>query len=183
MDVLKFQANPVTNTFTRNDSSMQVTHNKDAFTPDFFRNAAQLFREIHQQAKRGDEKASEAFKKARKDENERVALNFEGMARRGEIQREIYARLLAGTEDTPVLMDWELTRSGEPIPITFDELNRLHPDFVEELYQFCLENSIPKSPEIPMTAASQTISETTAAGSPTPATLPDGNLTMSTTIS
>ena len=185
MDVLEFQANPKTDTFTRHEKSMQVTFNADAFTPDFFRAAAQMFRDIHREAKAHDDEAVKAFKSAQKakDGNEQSALNFEGMARRGEIQREIYARLLAGTPDTPVLMDWELTRSGEPIPITFDELNRLHPDFVEDLYQFCLEHSIPKSPETPTTAASQTISETTAAGSPTPATLQDGNLHTSTSIS
>lgn len=173
MDVLEFQANPITETFTRHGKSMSVTFNTDAFTPDFFRAAAQMFRDIYSRAKQGDTEASEAFKKAKKDENERSALGFEAQARRLEIQREIYARLLAGTEDTPVLMGWELTRNSEPLPITFDELNRLHPDFITDLYDFCLEHSIPKSPEIPMTAASPTISETTDAGSPTPAIQPD----------
>jgi hypothetical protein len=175
MDVLEFQANPITETFTRHNKSMSVTFNADAFTPDFFRAAAQMFREIHQQAKEGDTQATEAFKKAKKDDNERSALGFEAQARRLEIQREIYARLLAGTPDTPVLMDWELTRDGEPLPITAAELSRLHPDFVQDLYNFCLEHSIPKSPEIPMTAASPTISETTDAGSPTPVILPGAN--------
>jgi len=178
MDVLEFQANPVTNTFTRHGKSMAVTHNTDAFTPDFFRAAACMFREIHQQAKKGDEQATEAFKRAKKDNNERSALGFEAQARRLEIQREIYARLLAGTPDTPVLMDWELTRDDQPLPITYDELSRLHPDFVQELYNFCLEHSIPKSPEIPMTAASPTISETTDAGSPTPVIPLDANRAM-----
>lgn len=185
MDVLEFQANPHTETFSRHGKSMSVTFNADAFTPDFFRAAAQMFRDIHRATKAKDEEASQAFKSARKakDENEQSALNFEGMARRGEIKREIYARLLAGTEDTPVLMAWELTRNGETIPITFEELNRLHPDFNEDLYQFCLEHSIPKSPEIPTTAASPTISETTDAGSPTPAIPRDENLHTLTTIS
>jgi hypothetical protein len=183
MDVLQFQANPQTETFTRHGKSMEVTFNTDAFTPDFFRSAAQMFREIHQQAKDGDAQATEAFKKAKKDDNERVALNFDARARQLEIQREIYARLLAGTPDTPVLMGWELTRDGETIPITLDELNRLHPDFVTDLYSFCLEHSVPKSPEIPTTAASPTISETTDAGSPTPATPLEENLHTSTSIS
>lgn len=183
MDVLEFQANPVTETFTRHGKSMSVTFNTDAFTPDFFRSAAQMFRDIHRGAKAGDEQATEAFKRAKKDENEKSALGFEAQARRLEIQREIYARLLVGTPDTPVLMDWELTRNGEMIPITYDELSRLHPDFVQDLYNCCLEHSIPKSPEIPTTAASQTISETTAAGSPTPATPLDENLHTSTSIS
>lgn len=183
MDVLEFQANPVTETFTRHGKSMQVTFNSDAFTPDFFRAAAKLFRDIHKRAKEGDDAAVEAFKKAKKDDNERSALGFEGKARQLEITREIYSRLLAGTADTPVLMAWELTRSNEPISITFEELNRLHPDFVQELYQFCLEHSIPKSPEIPTTAASQMISETTDAGSPTPATHLEENPAMLTTIS
>lgn len=185
MDVLEFQANPATETFTRHGKSMAVTFNTDAFTPDFFRAAAEMFRTIHREAKAKDEEVGKAWKSAKKgkDENETVALTFEGNARRLEIRREIYARLLAGTPDTPVLMDWELTREGAPIPITFDELNRLHPDFVEDLYQFCLEHSIPKSPETPTTAASPTISETTDAGSPTPVTPLDANLPMSTTIS
>ena len=183
MDVLEFQANPVTNTFTRHGKSMAVTFNTDAFTPDFFRAAAQMFREIHAQAKAGDEQATEAFKRAKKDDNERSALGFEAQARRLEIQREIYARLLAGTSDTPVLMDWELTRNGETIPITHDELVRLHPDFVQDLYNFCLEHSVPKSPEIPMTAASPTISETTDAGSPTPVIPLEESPATSTSIS
>lgn len=183
MDVLEFQANPVTETFTRHDKSMLVTFNADAFTPDFFRAAAQMFREIHQQAKAGDKQATEAFKRAQKDDNEKSALGFEAQARRLEIQREIYARLLAGTPDTPVLMGWELTRDGEAIPVTRDELSRLHPDFVQDLYNFCLERSIPKSPEIPTIVASTTISETTAAGSPTPVTPPVENLATSTSIS
>lgn len=183
MDVLEFQANPVTETFTRHNKSMRVTFNTDAFTPDFFRAAAQMFREIHRDAKLGDEQATEAYKKAKKDDNEKSALGFEAQARRLEIQREIYARLLAGTPDTPVLMDWELTRSGETIPINRDELSRLHPEFVSDLYNFCLEHSVPKSPEIPMTAASPTISETTDAGSPTPATPQVENPATSTLIS
>lgn len=183
MDVLEFQANPITETFTRHGKSMAVTFNTDAFTPDFFRAAAQMFRDIHQQAKDGDKKATEAFKQAKKDDNERSALGFEAQARRLEIQREIYARLLAGTPDTPVLMDWELTRDGDPLPITYTELARLHPDFVQELYNFCLEHSIPKSPEIPMTAASPTISETTDAGSPTPVIPLDASPATSTSIS
>lgn len=169
MDVLEFQANSKTEIFTRHGKSMSVTFNTDAFTPDFFRAAAQMFREIHTRAREGDIEATEAFKKAKKDENEKSALGFEARARQLEIQREIYARLLAGTEDTPVLMEWELTRNNEPIPVNFDELNRLHPDFVTDLYNFCLEHSVPKSPEIPTTVASPTISETTDAGSPTPA--------------
>lgn len=185
MDVLEFQANPVTKTFTRHNKSMQVTFNADAFTPDFFRAAAQMFRDLHKQAKEKDEEVSQALKSAKKakDDNEQVALTFEGNARRLEIRREIYARLLAGTEDTPVLMAWELTRNDEPLPITFDELNRLHPDFIEDLYQFCLEHSVPKSPEIQTTAASQTISETTDAGSPTPAIPLGANPHTLTTIS
>lgn len=182
MDVLEFQANPVTETFTRHGKSMSVTFNTDAFTPDFFRAAAAMFREIHARAKEGDEQATEAFKRAKKDDNERVALNFDARARQLEIQREIYARLLAGTPDTPVLMDWELTRNGEKLAIDHDELSRLHPEFVQDLYNFCLEHSVPKSPEIPTTAASQTISETTDAGSPTPATLLEKNLHTSTPI-
>lgn len=178
MDVLEFQANPITETFTRHGKSMQVTFNVDAFTPDFFRAAAQMFREIHAQAAAGDKEATEAFKKAKKDDNERSVLQFEAQARRLEIQREIYARLLSGTPDTPVLMDWELTRNGEAIPITTDELNRLHPDFISDLYNFCLEHSVPKSPEIQTTPASQTISETTGAGSPTPVIQPDENRAM-----
>lgn len=183
MDVLEFQANPITETFTRHGKSMSVTFNADAFTPDFFRSAAQMFREVHKRAVEGDKEATAAFKQAKKDENERSALNFEGMARRGEIQREIYAALLAGTPDTPVLMDWELTRDGATIPITADELNRLHPQFITDLYQFCLEHSIPKLPETPTTAASPTISETIDAGSPTPVTQPEESLDMSITIS
>lgn len=178
MDVLEFQANPVTETFTRHNKSMSVTFNTDAFTPDFFRSAAQMFRDIHTRAKQGDTEATEAYKKAKKDENEKSALGFEARARQLEIQREIYARLLAGTPDTPVLMEWELTRNGETIPITTEELNRLHPDFITDLYNFCLEHSVPKSPEIPTTAASPTISETTDAGSPTPATPLDASLAM-----
>lgn len=182
MDVLEFQANPVTETFTRHGKSMSVTFNTDAFTPDFFRSAAQMLRDIHKRAKDGDEQAVEAFKKAKKDEYERVVLSFEGQARSREIQREMYARLLAGTPDTPLLMDWELTRNGETIPITYDELNRLHPDFITDLYNFCLEHSVPKSPEIPTTAASPTISETTDAGSPTPAIHLEENPTTLTSI-
>lgn len=183
MDVLEFQANPVTETFTRHGKSMSVTFNTDAFTPDFFRAAAQMFREIHARAKEGDTEATKAFKKAKDDDNERVALGFDAKARQGEIQCEMYARLLVGTPDTPVLMSWELTRGGEPVGITVDELKPLHPEFLTDLYNFCLEHSVPKSPEIPTTAASQTISETTGAGSPTPATPADENLTTSTSIS
>lgn len=185
MDVLDFQANPLTETFTRHGKSMQVTFNADAFTPDFFRAAAQMFREIHRDAKVKDEEATSALKSAKKakNDNEQVALNLDARARQLEIRREIYARLLAGTPDTPVLMGWELTRDGEPIDVNYDELSRLHPEAITDLYNFCLERSVPKSPEIPTTPASQTISETTDAGSPTPATPLDENQAISTLIS
>lgn len=182
MDILEFQANPKTERFERNGKGMNITFNADAFTPEFFRNAAMRFRQVLTTAQKGDKSATDAFKKARKEKNalEQTALGLENQARYLESERDIYAVLLAGTPECPVLMEWELTRNIDgvdvPILVSEDEIRKLKPALVKDLYVFCLENSGPKSPETPaplMPTAdrvSVTTSESTEDGSLTPDT-------------
>lgn len=165
MDILEFQINPVTFDF----HGAKVTVNADAFTPEFFRNAANRIRKQYDQAIKDDKDQAKKLKAAKGAEA--LALQFEDSARLMEVERDIYAALLAGSVECPVLLDWDLTRNGEPVPVTETEIGRLKPKMVRELYVRSTEVANPKSQETPETGASRTISETTASGSQGSATI------------
>src|SRR5260370_42139448 len=146
MDVLEFEINPRTELFERNGKAMKITFNADAFTPEYHRNVAKRFREVVKRVGREDELTKTKIKKAKKegDNAELAALEYDQRARVGEAEREIYAGLLVGTPEVPVLMEWELTRKVlktddeneqggvvvEPIPVTEEELMKLKPQLV-----------------------------------------------------
>jgi hypothetical protein len=175
MDILKFQAKPVKENF----HGLNITFNADAFTPEFFRNAAAKFRELREITKADDEAAAAAMEKAVEDRDmlEQTALNLESEARFQEAKRDIWSIMLI-----PVLMEWDLTRVEKgkevAVPLTEDEIKKLKPALVEQLYTFCLEKSRPKEPEIPTIQTSPTISESTDAGSSLPEIQPAESPTM-----
>src|SRR6185436_4343718 len=66
---------------------------------------------------------------------EGVSESYERSAEILEARRKVYATMLAGTPDYPVLLDWELTRCGQPVPITEEELlNIKNPQIVIDLW-------------------------------------------------
>lgn len=168
-DILSFDVSPVTDKF----KGLTVTFNQDAFTPEYYYNVAKLIRETAPRIAERKANYDEAVKNE-KDVTVSAALSFENSAKRLEEEREVYAILLAGNDDTPVLMSWNATRkvkdekSGkmveQPVPCTKDELMKRSPQFLKELYNWCQENHGPKSQETPMTPGNSTISETTAGG-------------------
>lgn len=143
---------------------LPIVYNADAFTSDFLRRAAAKFREVfgRPMPKRKAKKQS--------DPVESTALTLEETADRMDLEREFYAALIAGTPETPVLMSWELTDRGKAVPCNEMGLKRLEGKILQDLYEFMRDHRLPKSPEIPTTKASQTISATTGAGSHTPET-------------
>lgn len=162
MDIHEFQLNPVTEYFGPEGRGINVTFNADAFTPEFFRNAASRLREQFARAREEDKEFEKKLKKAKGVE--RTLLSFEENARILEIERDVYAALLTGTPGTPVLLEWGFTDKGEPLPITEEVLRGLHPRMVKDLYIFCTENALPKSPATAVTQTNQTTSATSEDG-------------------
>lgn len=176
MDIRDFRTiNPINANF----QGLDLTYNADAFTGDFLRRVASTFKEMF------GEIAQPAQSESNPPENmvESTVRILEETASRIDRTRDFYARILAGTDDTPVLMAWALTDKGNPIPCTEDGMKCLEGRVLQGLYEFIRDHPLPKSPEIPTTVASQTISATTDAGSPTPATLQEESPAMLTTIS
>lgn len=165
MELLDLDVNPVKANFR----GMDIVFNADAFTPDFFRNAAVKFRKLFKAAHAKAEAATKRQKNMT-DAVERIAQTFEDNADGLEIDRDFFASILAGTEKIPVLMEWDLTDKGEPVPCTEVELRKRKPKLLKELYTFIVEASNPKSPEIQTTPTSKTISGNSDAGTPTQAT-------------
>jgi hypothetical protein len=103
---------------------------------------------------------------------------FEGRGRETEAICELYARLIKGAEDTPLLLSWDLTNSGRAVECSEAEIRKLHPNLLKDLYQFCLRVYRPKLQETRTTATSRTISDSTVASTHTPDTQTDANPIM-----
>lgn len=103
---------------------------------------------------------------------------FEGRGRETETICDLYAALIKGSEEVPLLLSWDLTHEGEPVACTVEELRKRHPELLKDLYGCCVEAGRPKLPEIPETATSRTISDSTVAITPSPDTPTDASLTM-----
>lgn len=103
---------------------------------------------------------------------------FEGRGKEIETRCDLYARVIKGSDDAPLLVEWDLTNEGEPVPCTVEELRKRHPDLLRDLYEFCVSVALPKSPETPTTATSGTISDSTVATTQRQDTPTDASLTM-----
>jgi hypothetical protein len=103
---------------------------------------------------------------------------FEGRGRDTEAICKLYARLIKGSEDTPLLLSWDLTNGGQAVECSEAEVRKLHPNLLKDLYQFCLRVDRPKLQETRTTATSRTTSDNTVASTHTPDTRTDANPIM-----
>ena len=142
---------------------LAITVNINAVTGRHYREAATKIRALLT--------PKPAARKTKKKNTDRDALEvFEGRGRETEMLCDLYAGLLKGTPTEPLLMSWDLTDGGNPVPCTTDELRKRHPDLLKELYEFCLTVDRPKSRETRTEATNRTISDSTVATTPTPDT-------------
>ena len=170
MDILQFLVTPKTVNFR----GVKITYNADAFTPEFLRKAAQAYKGHYQPVLdalpdtnpvESDEAEPRSEKQTALVSLNRAVDRFERSASTLEVERDVFAALLAGTPDNPVIMEWDLTRNGDPIPITEEVLRQMKPQIITDLWACIRDAADPKSPEIPQTSTSQTISATTNARS------------------
>jgi septal ring factor EnvC (AmiA/AmiB activator) len=84
---------------------------------------------------------------------------FEGRGKQTEAACLLYAEVLKGSQEEPLLMSWDLTNDGDAVSCTTEELRKLHPELLKELYGFCLTVDHPKSQETRPTPPNRTISE------------------------
>lgn len=154
---------------------MAITYNANAFTSRWLRDAAARFKEAFEPMLKPVQKRAKAKKP---DFIAEVAKSLNRSADSLDRGRDYYASLLAGTRDVPVLMSWDLTDGGKKVPCTVEGFKRLEGNILQDLYAFIRDHPLPKSPEMPTTKTSRTISGTTDAGSPIQATQPDESRIM-----
>lgn len=179
MELADFSVNPKETTFR----GARIIYNADAFTPAFMRKAAKAIRDgfvaaIQALPEDVDAEGAEkdepdlSFKAKAVKGLEHTAQSYEDKARDLEIERDVYAVMLSGTEDHPVVMEWDLTRNGIPVEISEEEFKKFKPQIVRDLWHQLLIAADPKEQEIPPTQTSPTISEPTKSRSSSPATPP-----------
>jgi hypothetical protein len=157
MELKNLREHPIAATFSDGDGEeCAIVFNGNAFTPSFLRVVAEKLREMVRkltpvQPKEEDENVSEG---------EQVARELEANADFLEIEREVYADMLASR----VLTKWDVTDGGQPVPITKEVLASLHPRTVKGLWDFCAERSSPKKRQTLETQANPTTEEITDAG-------------------
>lgn len=164
MELRELQLRPVSDNF----NGLPITVNVNAVTGRHFRAAAGKIKAAMALAKKEDQ--NEKATKRKLKGGELTVQQFEGRGRATEAICALYASLLKGTNDEPLLMDWELTNNGKPVPCTEDELKNLHPDLLKDLYEFCLRVDHPKGPRIRTIATSRTTSVSTVASTRIPDT-------------
>ena len=130
MELSSFSENIVTEKFERNGESVELQINIDAIVPDYFDVLALKMKAI--------EKKYTSEKKSKKPESHFVAEK-----RLLEIQREAFAEMLTcrvklpDGSTTSFLKDWDITENGMKLACTKENLLRLPPRAVQELFEFC----------------------------------------------
>lgn len=155
-DLKKLELRPVEDNF----NGLNVVVNVNAITGRHCRDAAARIRAVT---------TAPVKRKRNKKTPERTVLEvFEGRGKETEDLCALYASLLKGSADEPLLMSWDLTNEGEPIPCTEDELRKRHPELLKDLYEFCVNVDRPKSQETRITPPNRTISEISGGVTPIP---------------
>ena len=174
------KVNPTTADFR----GLSVTFNPDAFTDGFYFSVAERFR----QRFAGEVEAAVSEKKDEStlpDQAQSVMRLVNAIADRiksiGETiegNKRFHAALLAGTPDAPVILQWDLTHNGVPVPCNEEGFLTLKPKTLEDLWIFVRDAADPKSQGIETIPQSQTMNETTPSHSASPETPPDEDRLM-----
>jgi hypothetical protein len=156
-DLKKMELRPVEADF----HGLNVVVNVNAITGRHCRTAAERIRAL------GKTTPKPTRRKRKGGGAQQTALEaFDGRGRETEELCTLYAVLLKGTPDEPLLMSWDLTDEGEDVPCTQQELQKRHPGLLKDLYEFCVSVDRPKSQETRTTPPSRTISGTSGDTSP-----------------
>lgn len=150
---------------------LTVTFNPDAFTDGFFYAVADRFRnrfseEIKSLAEPKPEPGDEPISKALAVVDQfadRIQHNGDVIKR----EKDFFIALLIGTSESPVLLSWELTRDGVPVPCNEEGLQTLKHGTLKALWETVRDAPYPKSQT---TRTSLTTSETMQSPSASPAT-------------
>lgn len=172
--------NPVTKEFR----GLAVTFNPDALTDGFFFAVAERVRQRYTDEVKSviapDPVPAAPVDKDMPIEAQAVLtfvntladrIKLEGDKIQGE--KEFFIALLVGTADSPVLLEWDLTNKGVPVPCNENGLRTLQKKTLEDLWHFVREGADPKSQGIETIPQSQTMSETTQLRSASPETPPE----------
>lgn len=170
MELSTFEkVNPVTRDFR----GLSVTFNPDAFTEGFFYAVAEDFRRRYRaEVKAAITPGTETTAPVEKDlpvEAQGVLRLVDTLADRIKLEgekiageKDFFIALLVGTQDAPVLLAWDLTEKGVPVPCNEEGLRTFKKkETLEDLWQFVRNAADPKSQGIGMIPQSQTMSETT----------------------
>lgn len=146
--------------YTRGGEVLTITYDANAFTSEFFRGLSASMRVRMAQIEKEDAEVKERLKSAQG--LERILTQFDEEARSIEVERDIYAEMLAKY----VIKEWSATDdSDNPLPPTFENLQRLSPRALKELFRFLREYRRPLEQRIAGTPANPTILETIEDGS------------------
>lgn len=151
-------------------NGLAFTVNANAITGSYCRLAAAQIEAL--------EKGAKPKRKGKKLDLPSAIEIFEGRGREIEDLCHLYASLIKGSEDEPLLLTWDLTNEGDPVECSIAELKKLHLELLKEFWAECMRTGRPKSPEIRTTATSPTISDNTVATTRTLDTQTDANLNM-----
>lgn len=167
------KVNPMTVDF----HGLSVTFNPDAFTDGFYYAVADRVRHrLTSEVKKAlDDKPDESDI----PEHARPALNLiNRLADRIKLEgekiteeKESLIALLVGTPEAPVLLGWDLTDGGVPVPCNEEGLRTFKKkETLEDLWHTIRDAPFPKSQGIATIPQSQTTSESTQSPSASPAT-------------
>lgn len=146
--------------YTRGGDVLSITYDSNAFTATFFRDLSAGMKARFLDAQRADKKSAKARKKATGIDV--TVIDFEDTASALEIERDLYAEMLSKY----IIKGWSATDDDEnPLPPTYENLRRLSPRALRELFVWLRNYKRPLEQEIVTTSAKPTISETSALGS------------------
>jgi hypothetical protein len=149
---------------------LPITINANAITKQYCQDAAKRIETLEKDAK-------PAHGKRKKVADKTLVEMFQGRGREIEEFCDLYAHLIKGTEQVPLLLSWDLTHKGQAVECSVVELRKLHLELLKELWAKCMGAGRPKLPET-RKATSRTISDNTVATTPPQDTQTDVNLTM-----
>lgn len=183
MELSSFSENIVNEPFERNGEVVNLRINIDAIVPDYYDQLedrlAPITKRFEAMQKKYDEIAADIEKRAksRRKPNEQAVTDLARAMRSiekesGEIKRELYAEkltcpvLLPDGSYTALLKDWDVTEKGKAVPPTKENLVRLPPQLVEELWKRC---------EARFNTVKKTVDEETIQNQTTPETMETGS--------
>jgi hypothetical protein len=148
MELSSFSENIVTETIERNGETVELQINIDAIVPDYFDVLEERLAPLNErlrtlQAKAETYQKEQKAKKGKKPARPAVTL-LSLEKEMAEIQREAYAERLTCPVKLPdgsytqILKGWDITENGMAVEPTKDNLMRLPPKAVEQLWECCI---------------------------------------------